>query len=68
MTTAERRAKLTRLRAQVDDLYDSIHVLYAGSEAGTPLEIELEVAKDDALKLAASLGRARDALSKGRPA
>lgn len=63
MTTIDRAAALTRLKDQVDELYDDIHGLYAHSEDGSRLEEALSTCQDDAARLRASLSRARDAVT-----
>lgn len=65
MNTAEQRAKLTRLRDQVDDVKDSVHALYVAAEAGSRLEAALEAAYAQLGSAKANLGRARDALGRG---
>lgn len=67
MSVAEQRAKLTRLRDQVDDLKDSVHALYQGAEAGSRLEEALEAALSHLASAKVALGRARDALGGGQP-
>jgi hypothetical protein len=65
VNAAEQRAKLNRLRDQVDDLKDSAHVLFAAAEAGSPLEDALQTALLHLAGAKASLGQARDALGGG---